>query len=291
METKKLTIHQIQEMKLRKEKITSITAYDYPFARLADEAGFEVVFLGDSLGMVCLGYNSTVPVTMDEILHHLKVVAGTCKRALIIGDMPYGSYYQSNEQAIENAIVLMQAGADSVKVEGGGVIIDRLKAVVGVGIPCMGHLGITPQFIAQLGSYRARGKKLAEAKRIFDDAVAIERAGAWAIQLEGVAAPLSKLITETLTIPVFGAGCGPDCDAQGLNLYDVLGLFDKFLPKMSKKYVNLWEISLKALKEFAQEIRDVKFPTDENAFKMPQSEFEELLELIKCESPHNSNDG
>lgn len=274
---KKLSIAEIQKMKRDGAVITSITAYDYAQARLADDAGFDVVFVGDSLGMVCLGYESTVQVTMEEVLHHLKVVARTCRRAHVVGDMPFGTYFESREQAIHNAARLMQAGADSVKVEGGGKTIDRIRSIVEIGIPCWGHIGLTPQFIAQLGGYRLQGKDEANAVRLVKEAVAIQEAGAWALQLEMVPTELSALITEKLGIPVFGAGCGSDCDGQGQNIYDTLGLFDRFLPRMSKKYVDLWSIGLTTLKELRDDMREKRFPTERNSFTMSR----EVLEGVK----------
>jgi len=281
MEKKKISISEIQEMKRRGEKITSITAYDYPFARLVDEAGFDVVFVGDSLGMVCLGYESTVTVTMEEVLHHLRPVARTCKRAHVVGDMPYGTYFQSNEQAIMNATKLMQGGADSVKMEGGGATLQRIKAVVDAGIPCWGHLGVTPQFIALTGGYRTQGKDLDTAKRLMSDSLKIQNAGAWALQLECVPSELSKLITERLRIPVFGAGCGPHVDGQGMNIYDALGLFDKFLPKMSKRYTNFWEQGITSLQEFHHEIKEGRFPTLDQSFTVPEEVMEKLIKEIE----------
>ncbi len=276
LEIKKLPIGDIQAMKRAGKKITSITAYDYATARLVDEAGFDVVFVGDSLGMVCLGYDSTVQVTIDEVLHHLRAVARTVKRGHVVGDMPFGSYFESNEQAIATATKLMQAGADSVKVEGGGSTIERIRAIVDAGIPCWGHIGVTPQFIAQLGSYRVRGKDYETARRLFDDAVAIQEAGAWALQLEMVSIELSRLITETLDIPVFGAGCGPHCDGQGQNVYDTLGMFDRYMPRMSKKYVNLWDEALSALRTLHADMQEERFPTEENAFPGPAGTIEQL---------------
>jgi len=264
-------------MKKQGQKFTCTSCYDYPIGLLLDLAGIDMVMVGDSVGMVVLGYETTVPVTMEEMLHHAKAVVRSCKNPLIVGDMPFGSYNLSKEQAIMNATIFMkEAGVDCVKVEGGKTIADTVKAVVKAGIPVMGHIGVTPQTISQLGGYKARGKQSSEAVSLIEDALALEAAGAFAIELECIPIPVSKIITEKLKIPTVGFGAGPYCDGQGMVLYDMLGLYHKPIPKLAKRYVNLFEIISDAVGKFINEIKESKFPTAENSFIMTDKEFKIL---------------
>ncbi|MBI2528255.1 MAG: 3-methyl-2-oxobutanoate hydroxymethyltransferase [Candidatus Rokubacteria bacterium] len=278
--TKKRTINEVRRMKSLGEKIVVMTAYDYPMASLVEEAGVEVIFVGGSLGMVVLGYENTIPVTMEDILHHLKAVVRGARRALIVAPLPFGSYHVSNEQAIANAIRLMQAGADSAKTQGAGLTVERVRAITAANIPCVGHAGLTPQFIAKLGGHRAVGKTAEEARAIYDDCLALQDAGAWAIELECVPAALGKVICEKLSIPVISTGSGVDCDGQLLNLYDALGLYRRFKPRFAKQYVNLWEIALEHLRAYTGEVKGKAFPDDAHSIGMPEDELEKFLKTL-----------
>jgi len=281
MERKKVSIPHIQEMKKQGETIVCTTCYDYPTGMLLDRAGVDMVMVGDSVGMVVLGYENTVPVTIEEILHHAKAVVRACKTPLIIGDMPFGSYNSNKEQAISNATRLMkEAGVDTVKVEGGKSVIETVHAIVKAGIPVMGHIGVTPQTVSQLGGYKARGKQASEARTLIDDALALEEAGAFAIELECIAAPVSKIITEKLKIPTVGFGAGPYCDGQGLILHDILGLYDRPSPKLAKRYINLSEIIISTIQIFMKEVRERKFPDSKHSFIMSDEELKTLKEQI-----------
>lgn len=277
MEREKVSIPYLKEMKERGETIVCTTCYDYPVGLLIDRAGVDMVMVGDSVGMVVLGYENTVPVTMDEVIHHAKAVVRGCKTPLIVGDMPFGSYNSSKEEAIYNATRLMkEAGVDTIKVEGGRSVVETVRAVVQAGIPVMGHIGVTPQTVSQLGGYKARGKQASEAKALIDDALSLEEAGAFAIELECIPVPVSKLITEKLKIPTVGFGAGPYCDGQGLVLYDLLGLYDRPIPKLAKCYVNLSGIITDAIKNYMKEIGEGKFPDSEHSFIMSDEELKML---------------
>lgn len=281
MEREKVTIPRLQEMKKRGETIVCTTCYDYPIGLLLDRAGVDMVMVGDSVGMVVLGYENTVPVTVDEVIHHAKAVVRSCKSPLIIGDMPFGSYNRSKEEAIYNATRLMkEAGVDTVKVEGGRSVVETVRAIVQAGIPVMGHIGVTPQTVSQLGGYKARGKQASEAKALVEDALALEEAGAFAIEMECIPVPVSKLISEKLKIPTIGFGAGPYCDGQGLILHDILGLYDRPMPKLAKCYVNLSEIITDTIQTYMKEVREGKFPTSDHSFIMPDEEFKVLQEQL-----------
>ena len=278
----KVTVTELQEMARNGRKIICTTCYDYPTGLLLDKAGVDLIMVGDSVGMVVLGYENTVPVTIEEIIHHAKAVTRGCKRPFIIGDMPFGSYNSSKEEAIVNATRLMkEARVDGVKVEGGQVVVETVRAIVAAGIPVMGHIGVTPQTVSQLGGYRARGKGATEAKALIDDALALEAVGAFAIELECIPVPVSKIISDKLRIPTVGFGAGPYCDGQGLVLYDVLGMYDRPIPKLSKRYVNLSEIIFGTIKSYMSEVDEGAFPAPENCFTMPEEELNILREQMQ----------
>ena len=240
--TRKVTIRDIADMKTRGEKIPMLTAYDYPTARLADEAGIPMILVGDSLGMVVLGYDSTIPVTMEDMIHHTKAVSRGAKRSLIVGDHPFMAYQIDTSQALRNsARFLQEGGAHAVKLEGGEREAETVRRIVECGIPVMGHIGLTPQSVNRFGGYRVRGKGKEEANQLLKDAVALEEAGAFAIVLELVPTPLSRLITQRLSIPTIGIGAGPYCDGQVQVLHDMLGMYTDFVPKHAKQYARLAE--------------------------------------------------
>src|SRR5512135_3063580 len=244
MERKKVTPVDIQAMNKQGKKITMLTAYDYPMALLEDRAGIDIILVGDSVAMTVLGYENTLPVTMDEMIHHTKAVVRGAKHPLIIGDMPFMSYNTSDREAVINAGRFMkEGGADAVKLEGGASVKDIVKAIVKGGIPVMGHIGLTPQTISMLGGFKVQGKDAEAAQKIIDDALSLEEAGAFSVLLEAVPAPIAKMVTERLTVPTVGIGAGVHCDGQVLVVHDMVGLFDRFTPKFAKKYINLSELS------------------------------------------------
>lgn len=263
----KVTIQQLQKMKAEREKISMITAYDYPSARFVDKVGIEIILVGDSLAMTVMGLDSTVPVTMEEMIHHTKAVVRGVENAMVIGDLPFGSYNQSKEQAIANATRLMkEGGCDAVKLEGGVEMAEITKAIVDAGIPVMGHIGLTPQTISKLGGFKVQGKGVQEAEKLLKSALALQEAGIFSIVLECVPEEVGRLITEKLSIPTIGIGGGRYCDGQVLVFHDTLGLFEKFLPKFVKRYRNLGEEIVKALEEYKQEVKEEKFPGPEHVF-------------------------
>ncbi len=277
---KKIMPTDLIKMKKRGEKIVMITAYDYPTARLVDEAGVDAILVGDSLGMVVLGYDSTLPVTIDEMLHHIRAVARAKPRALVIGDMPFLSYEVSRSEAVYNAGLMIKAGAEAVKVEGGIEIIDKVEAMVEAGIPVMGHVGLTPQRMLKIGGYKLMGKKVEIAEKIIEDAKALEDAGAFAVVIEFTVAEVAKIITEKLSIPTICIGSGPWCDGQVLVIHDILGLTPS-PPPFAKKYVDLSKIILDAVKQYANEVRTGVFPSEEHTMHMSKEEYKELLNKIK----------
>lgn len=267
MARKKITLPQLQEMKARGEKITMVTAYDYPSALLADRAEIEMILVGDSLGMVVLGYESTVPVTMEDMLHHTKAVMRARPSCLVVADMPFLSYQVSVSEAVRNAGRLIQeGGADAVKLEGGRPVVDKVKAIVEAGIPVMGHLGLTPQSATQLGGFRVQGREEEAARRIREEAELLQEAGAFSLVLECIPAVLAKDITSRLNIPTIGIGAGPYCDGQVLVYHDLLGLFDRFQPKFVKRYAQLGEEIIRALCQYRQEVRFGTFPGEEHSY-------------------------
>lgn len=269
MAKQKVTIPQLRDWKAQGKKIRMITAYDYPTALLVDRSDIELILVGDSLGMVVLGYDGTVPVTMDEMVHHIKPVVRGARNTLIVGDMPFMSYNVSIEKAIENAGRLMkEGGADCVKLEGGLAMTLVVKALVDAGIPVMAHIGLTPQTASQLGGFKVQGKDEAAARRTLEEAQAMESVGAFSIVLEAIPAPLAKLITEKIKIPTIGIGAGVHCDGQVLVLHDLIGLFDRFTPKFVKKYANVSEDILSAMNAYAKEVETGEFPGPEHSFTM-----------------------
>jgi 3-methyl-2-oxobutanoate hydroxymethyltransferase len=277
MERKKITPVEIQAMKKEGKKITMLTAYDYPMALLEDRAGIDTILVGDSVGMTVLGYQNTLPVTMDEMIHHTKAVTRGAKYALIIGDMPFMSYNTSERDAILNAGRFMkEGGADAVKLEGGVTVKDIVKALVKAGIPVMGHIGLTPQTISMLGGFKVQGKDAEGAQRIIDDALSLEEAGAFSVLLEAVPAPIAKKVTERLTVPTIGIGAGVHCDGQVLVVHDMLGLFDRFTPKFAKRYVNLSESMLRAFELYREEVSKGTFPADQHSFHIDEKELSKV---------------
>ena len=277
----KISILDLQSKKQKGEKITMLTAYDYPFARLLDEAGVDSILVGDSLGMVMLGYESTLPVSMEEMLHHVKAVKKGVKRAFLIGDLPFMSYQASKEEAIKNAGLLMKAGCDAIKLEGGKEVFDTVKFIVDMGIPVLGHIGLTPQSVSKLGGYRVQGRDKKSALRILESAMALEAAGAFGIVLECIPYLLAKLITEKISIITIGIGAGPFCDGQVLVLHDLLGIFEDKKPKFVKVYANLAPIIKQAVSSFIDEIKTKKFPDLHHAYALPEEVWEEILKEIK----------
>ncbi|MEJ2689661.1 MAG: 3-methyl-2-oxobutanoate hydroxymethyltransferase [Deltaproteobacteria bacterium] len=261
------TVADIVAMKKADDKITMLTAYDVNFARLLDVAGIDMVLVGDSLGMVILGYDSTVPVTMEEMLHHCKAVRRGVSTAMLVGDMPFLSYQVSIESAILNAgRLLKEAGCDAVKLEGGREVCSQVEAIVRAGIPVVGHIGLTPQTAGQLGGYKVQGKDLESARRLLKDAKALEKAGVFSIVLECVPDVVANVITEEISIPTIGIGAGNGCDGQVLVTYDLLGIFDKFLPKFVKRYLSLSSTIKEALDTFVREVKEGSFPDKDHSF-------------------------
>ena len=273
----RVTINDIKEMKQRKEKIPMLTAYDYVTAKVVDEAGVPLILVGDSLGMVMLGYESTIPVTMEEMIHHTKAVVRGAKKALIIGDMPFMTYHISVSDALHNAARFIQeAGAQAVKLEGGEVVAEKVRRLVDCGIPVMGHIGLTPQSVHQLGGFKVRGKVADEARKLLNDARILEEAGAFAIVLECTPASLSALITQKLAIPTIGIGAGPDCDGQVQVINDTLGLYTEFVPKHAKQYARLAGEIGAAVSSYISEVKSLSFPTMEHSYTMDESVVKQL---------------
>jgi 3-methyl-2-oxobutanoate hydroxymethyltransferase len=268
----RITITEIKEMKQRKEKIPMLTAYDYVTAKVVDEAGMPLILVGDSLGMVMLGYESTIPVTMEEMIHHTKAVVRGARKALVVGDMPFMTYHISVADALHNAARFIQeGGAQAVKLEGGEVVAEKVRRLVDCGIPVMGHIGLTPQFMHQLGGFKVRGKAVEEARRLLDDARILEQAGAFGIVLECTPAPLSKLITQELAIPTIGIGAGADCDGQVQVISDILGLYTDFVPKHAKQYACLAGEIKTAVSGYISEVKSLSFPTAAQSYTMDES--------------------
>ena len=261
-----MTIPDFQRYKREKKKLIVVTAYDALFTRILEQAGIEVILVGDSLGVVVQGKPNTLSVTMEDMLYHTQLVAGTAQKALVISDMPFMSYQASKEDALRNAGRFLQIGAHAVKLEGGAAIADRVSAMTQVGIPVIGHLGMTPQSINQYGGYKVQGKGKDQAKVLLADAKTLEEAGAVALVLEAVPSALAKTMTEQLTIPTIGIGAGPHCDGQVLVLYDLLGMFDDFVPKFVKPYAHLKAEALQALRRYKEEVEQGKFPSDSESY-------------------------
>lgn len=257
-----MTVPEFQRRKREGKKLTVVTAYDALFARIVEEAGIETILVGDSLGMVVQGRPNTLSVTMEDMCYHTRLVASGARKALVIADMPFLSYQVSDEEAVRNGGRLIQAGAAAVKLEGGKPVLDRVRALVRFGVPVMGHLGMTPQSVHAYGGYKVQGKDQASSAGLLDDAKALEQAGAFAIVLEAIPAGLANRVTQSVTIPTIGIGAGPHCDGQVLVLYDLLGLFEDFVPKFLKPYAHLRAEALQALRRFKEEVEASKFPTD-----------------------------
>lgn len=268
-ERSKVTIPFLKEKKNAGKKITMITAYDYPTAVLADRAGMDTILIGDSLGMVVLGYDSTVPVTMDEMIHHCKAVRRGAKYAFLVGDMPFMSYNVCIEEAIVNAGRFMkEAGCDAVKLEGGVEVAETVRSIVTAGIPVVAHIGLTPQTATMLGGYKVQGKSLESAQQLLDSARALDEAGACAVVMECVPDKLAAKITESVRMPTIGIGAGIGCDGQVLVYHDVVGLFDKFRPKFVKQYINLFPLIEEALNAYRKDVESGSFPSEQHSFPM-----------------------
>ncbi len=274
----RVTIHNIKDMKTKGEKIVMLTAYDYATAHLIDEAGIPLILVGDSLGMVVLGYESTIPVTLEEMLHHTKAVVKGARKALVVGDMPFMTYHVSVEDAIENAgRFLKETNCQAVKLEGGEAMADTVRRVVQCGIPVMGHIGLTPQAIHQLGGFKVQGKTQQAAEQLVKDAIALEEAGAFSVVLEAIPTPLARIITERLRVPTIGIGAGPHCDGQVQVISDLLGLYTDFVPKHAKRYATLFETIKQATRDYINDVKAGTFPTEKESTAMD----EDLLKGLK----------
>lgn len=278
---KKITTHTFRLKKQRGEPITMLTAYDYPTALAVDQTEIDSILVGDSLGMVVLGYENTLPVTMADMLHHCRAVARGAHYALLIGDMPFMSYQASVSEAVQNAgRFLQEAGMDAVKLEGGRERLDAIEAIVAAGIPVMGHLGLTPQSVHQLGGFRAQGKSVQAAKRMLEDALALQDAGCFGIVLESVPARLAELISQRLEIPTIGIGAGVGCDGQVLVTHDLIGLFDRFVPRFVKQYAHIHAEMSRALSAYREDVSARRFPAEEHTFTMDDEEWDDLMESM-----------
>lgn len=278
---KKITTRTFRLKKQQGEPITMLTAYDYPTALAVDQAEIDSILVGDSLGMVVLGYENTLPVTMADMLHHCRAVSRGANYALLIGDMPFMSYQASVTEAVRNAgRFLQEAGMDAVKLEGGRERLDAIEAILAAGIPVMGHLGLTPQSVHQLGGFRAQGKSVEAAKRMLEDALALQEAGCFGIVLESVPARLAELISNRLDIPTIGIGAGVGCDGQVLVTHDLIGLFDRFVPRFVKQYAHIHAEMSQALTAYREDVRARRFPAEEHTFTMDDDEWDDLMDLL-----------
>jgi 3-methyl-2-oxobutanoate hydroxymethyltransferase len=273
----RVTINQIREMKQKGERIVMLTAYDYSTAKIIDEAGVPLILVGDSLGMVVLGYETPIPVTMDVMIHHTKAVVRGTSQALIIGDMPFMTYHVSVEDAMRNAARFIQeAGAQAVKLEGGITVAEKVRRIVECGIPVMGHIGLTPQSVHQLGGLKVQAKSLEAAKSLIEDALALEQAGAFSIVLEAIPYKLAALVTEKVSVPTIGIGAGPHCDGQVQIINDILGSFTDFVPKHAKQYAKLADIMSSAITQYSDEVKSGQFPTEKHSFIIDEAVLAEL---------------
>jgi len=274
-----VTVTSLRQKKERGQPITMLTAYDYPTALAEDLAGVDVILVGDSLGMVVLGYPNTLPVTMDDMLHHCRAVARAARYALLIGDMPFLSYQVSVEEAVRNAgRFLQEGGMDAVKLEGGRERLEAVRAIVAAGIPVMGHLGLTPQSVHQLGGFRPQGRTASAAKRLLEDALWLEEAGCFSLVLESLPARLAQFISKRLSIPTIGIGAGVGCDGQVLVTHDMLGLFERFTPRFVKKYADLHAEMQRAFRAYIDDVQSRSFPAEEHSVDMPDDEWEAFLQ-------------
>jgi 3-methyl-2-oxobutanoate hydroxymethyltransferase len=269
----KVSLTDVQERKSRGEKLVMVTAYDYPGARLADAAGVDIILVGDSAADNVLGYDTTVPVTVDELLVLVRAVARGTERALVVADMPFGSFQISDEAAVANAVrFVKEAGADAVKIEGAGPSLARVQALVGAGIPVMGHVGLTPQSATMLGGFKAQGRTAAKARRLHADARALEAAGCFSVVLEAVPAEVARRVSDTLHVPTIGIGAGPDCDGQVLVWHDLLGLNDRKPARFVKRYADIGTDIQRALEAYADDVRTGAFPSEEHTYTIPAEE-------------------
>jgi len=281
---RKVTIPILQRKKALGERISMLTAYDYPTAMALDAAGLDMILVGDSLAMVVLGYENTLPVTLEEMLHHCRAVGRGARRALLVGDMPFLSYQVSTEEAVRNAgRFLAEGGMDAVKLEGGRERAETVRRIVEAGIPVMGHIGLTPQSVHRLGGFRPQGRSAAAARRLLEDAHLLEQAGCFSLVLESVPARLARLVSERLEIPTIGIGAGAGCNGQVLVTHDLLGLFRRFTPRFVKRYANLHADMMRAFGAFVAEVQAGRFPGDEHSVEMPDGEWQELLDSLETE--------
>ena len=275
--TRQITVRDIARMKADGQKIPMVTAYDYTSARIADAAGVPMLLVGDSLGMVVLGYHSTIPVTMEDMIHHIGAVTRGAEHALIVGDLPFLSYQVSPEQALQNAGRFLQEGrAHAVKLEGGRRIVDTVRRLVESGIPVMGHIGLTPQSVNEFGGYRVRGKEKAEAEELIRDALALEDAGVFSLVLELVPTALAGEITRRLSVPTIGIGAGPHCDGQVQVLHDMLGLYTDFVPKHTRRFAEMATVMTDALTSYITQVQEGEFPSTKESFQMDESLIQQL---------------
>jgi 3-methyl-2-oxobutanoate hydroxymethyltransferase len=282
----KLALPELAEMKRRGDRIVMITAYDAPSGRIADAAGVDLILVGDSAAMVVLGHDSTVPATMDEMIILTRAVNRGARRPLVVADMPFGSFQVSTEQALENAIrFVKESSADAVKLEGAGPTLPRVRAIAGAGVPVMGHIGLTPQTATMLGGFKAQGRTAAKAVQLYEDALALEEAGCFAIVLEAVPTPVAEAITEALEIPTIGIGAGAACDGQVLVWHDLLGLYEGHAPRFVKQYAELASVMQAAVADYAGEVRSGAFPEQQHTYSIPEEElalFEEALAEVRA---------
>lgn len=276
MSKKKITIPELMEIKKSGKKFKMITGYDYPMATMIDRSDAELLLVGDSLGMVIQGHDGTIPVNIEDTIYHVKAVRRGAPNTFVVGDMPFLSYQVSKEEAIRNAGTLLKAGADCVKIEGGMKVLETIRAVVDAGIPVIAHIGLTPQTAAMFGGFKVQGKNAEAAEKLLNEAAALEEAGAFAIVLECIPTPLAKLIDEKLHIPTIGCGAGPHTTAQNLNAYDLLGIFDKFVPKFVKQYGKLGQEMVDIFNTWCSEIDSGVYPAPENGFTMKDEELKRL---------------
>ncbi len=277
MADKKITVPEIRGRKSSGKPITELTAYDYPWALLLDKGGIDIILVGDSLGMVVLGYEDTVSVTMDEMIHHVKAVSRVVKNAMVIADMPFGSYNVSTEKAVQNANRMMKEGrADGIKLEGGKNMASVTAAIVQAGIPVQGHIGLTPQTASALGGFKVQGKDALAAMALLEDAKALESAGCFSLVLEAIPAPIAKIITGSIAIPTIGIGAGVDCDGQVLVTYDMVGLFDRFTPKFVKQYAKISDTISQAIADYKEDVENRRFPEGKYSFTMTEEELKKL---------------
>jgi 3-methyl-2-oxobutanoate hydroxymethyltransferase len=281
MTLKKVTILDLQKKKRAKQPITMLTAYDYSSALLVDQAAIDVVLVGDSLGMVMMGLTSTVPVTMEEMLHHCRAVARGAPHAFLVGDMPFLSYQADIAEGVRNAGRFLKEGQmEAVKLEGGREVVPAIRAIVAAGIPVMGHIGLTPQSMSKLGGYRVQGTDAPSAERLLDEAMALAEAGCFSIVLEAVPAPVAAVVSRRCPVPTIGIGAGADCDGQVLVYHDMLGLFDRFTPRFVKQYANLRGIIAQALEEYRSDVLAGRFPEQEHTYAISESELRAFLDIV-----------